>query len=104
MRKLLRLIVFFLSLQTYHDDLLQLAAYLLTLLYGLVNIFVMMYLGNSIKFESDKLSYCLFQCNWIDQSKASRMDIVILGEFLKKPHELVILKLFPMNLVTFATV
>lgn len=61
-------------------------------------------MGNSIKIESNHLLYCLFRCNWIEQSQSVKKSILIMGEALKKPHELVIFKLFPMNLLTFATV
>ncbi len=63
-----------------------------------------MYLASLIKFESNKLSYSLFQSNWTGQSRSARKCILIVGEVLKKPHELVIFKIFPMNLLTFAAV
>lgn len=65
---------------------------------------MVMYFGNEIKFYYSKLIYCLFESNWIDQLKSIKDDIIILTEVLKQPQELVILKLYPMNLDTFTSV
>lgn len=62
------------------------------------------YLGNQIKLSSNRLSYCLFQSNWIEQSKPTRKCIITLTEVLKQPQVLVIWKLYPLDLQTFTSV
>lgn len=63
-----------------------------------------MYLGNEIKLHSDGLSYCLFESNWIDDSKYCGKIIIIFTALLKKPQEIVIAKLYPLNLQTYTRV
>lgn len=65
---------------------------------------MLMYFGNEIKLESDQLSYSLFESNWIDKPKATNVDMIILTEILKQPQELIICKLYPLNLETFRAV
>src|ERR1700743_2454822 len=73
------------------------------LIYMTFDIFVIMYLGSEIKFSSDRLSYCLFESNWIEQSQKCKKCIIILAEMLQQPHELVIVT-YQLNLETFTTV
>lgn len=63
-----------------------------------------MYLGNEIKLSSDRLSYCLFESDWIGQTEVCKKHIVIMIEFLKQPQELIVGKLYPMDLKTFTSV
>lgn len=65
---------------------------------------MVMYFGNEVKCSSDELSYSVFESNWIVQSKSYRKCILTLTEVVKKPHELVILKLYPLDLETFTSV
>lgn len=62
---------------------------------------MLMYMGNEIKLSSDRLSYCLFESNWIDESQSYKKYVLILAEVVKQPHELIIGKLYPLNLKTF---
>lgn len=68
------------------------------------DLFAVLYLGNEITAASADLMYCVFESDWVGQSKTVTMDVIILTEKLKKPQELVLLKLYPMNLVTFTSV
>ncbi|XP_037028720.1 odorant receptor 94a-like [Bradysia coprophila] len=70
------------------------------LLYGFFDIFMVMYLANDITVSSDRLSYCLFESNWIEQTESCKKYVLIMAEMLKKPQQLVIL-IYPMNLETF---
>lgn len=63
-----------------------------------------MYFGNEIELNSGGLSYCLFESNWMEQTKSCQKNIIILMEVLKKPQQLVIAKLYPLNLETFISV
>lgn len=63
-----------------------------------------MYMGNDIQLSSDRLSYCLFESNWIDESESYKKYVLILGEALKQHHELIIGKIYPLNLKTFTKV
>ena len=74
------------------------------LIYNCFDIFVLMYLGNEIKLSSHRLSYCLFESNWIEQSPTCKRYIIIMTEVLKEPHEMIIGKLYPLNLKTFSSV
>lgn len=74
------------------------------ILYNFFDILVVMYLGNEMILSSDRLSYCLFESNWIEQTHLCKKDIVVMTEVLKKPKELLIGKLYPLNLNTFSSV
>lgn len=90
-------------LQSSHESLLQSGIYVNALFYGIFEIFVGMYFANEITFESNQLSYCLFESNWMEQSQPVRKCVVFACEVLKKPQELLIL-IYPMNLGAFTTV
>lgn len=60
------------------------------LLYNFFEIFLVMYFGNEIKLSSHRLSYSLFESNWIEESKSLKKSKIILIELLKQPQELVI--------------
>lgn len=64
---------------------------------------MVMYFANEIKLESNRLSYCLFESNWIDELKLGGF-ITIVSEVLKQPHELIICKIYPMDLEAFTAV
>ncbi len=68
------------------------------------DLFIVLYLGNEITISSSELMYCVFESDWIWQSEAMVMDFIILTEVLKKPQQLIILKVYPMNLDTFTSV
>lgn len=91
------------SFQSSHENLMQSITYILSMMYAVFDIFVIMYLANELKVASDQLPYCLFESNWIEQSESCKKCVVIMGEALKQPHELIIL-IYPMNLNTFLSV
>lgn len=62
-----------------------------------------MYLGNEIMLSSDRLTYCLFESNWIDQPQATKKLIILFVERLKKPHVIEI-GLYTLSLGTFTGV
>lgn len=55
-------------------------------------------------FSSDRLSYYLFESDCIDQPQTCKKYIIIFGELLQRPHELVIGTLYPLTLKTFTRV
>ncbi|XP_037027235.1 odorant receptor 94a-like isoform X2 [Bradysia coprophila] len=69
----------------------------------LFDIFMIMYLGNEIMLGSNDLSYYLFQSNWLDLTPSNKKCILILKERLKRPQELLVGKLYPLNLDTFTS-
>ncbi|XP_037032438.1 uncharacterized protein LOC119071566 [Bradysia coprophila] len=77
--------------------------YVVELLYGIFDIFLVMYLANDITLASDRLSYCLFESNWIEQTESCKKYVLIMGEVLKQPQQLAVL-IYPMNLETFMTI
>lgn len=73
-------------------------------IYNIFDIYMVMYLGNEIMLSSDRLSHCLFESNWIDQSISYKKCLLILIENLRQPHQLVGYKLYALNLDTFTSV
>lgn len=63
-----------------------------------------MYFGNEITSSSDRLSYCLFECGWIDQLQSSKKCILLFGKQLHNPHQLIVLKIYSITLETFTRV
>lgn len=78
--------------------------YAVVCIYFIYDIFMITYFGNEIKLSSDRLSYCLFESNWMDQSDSCKKLVFAFAELVKQPHELVIGKLYPLNLETFTRV
>lgn len=91
-------------LQTSVGNPFQLGVYAVVMFYNFFDIFVVTHFGNEIKFSSGLLSYCLFESKWIDQSESSKKCIFILMEVLKRPQELVIGKVYPLDLAMFTKV
>ncbi|XP_037040976.1 putative odorant receptor 71a [Bradysia coprophila] len=86
-----------------NQNIVQIEFYVVVLLYAIFDIFLIMYLANDITVASDRLSYCLFESNWIEQTESCKKYVVIMGEVLKQPQQLVVL-IYPMNLETFMTI
>nr|QGW45412.1 odorant receptor 39 [Bradysia odoriphaga] len=82
----------------------QILIFAIILIYAIFEILVVMYLANNIHVTSAKLSYCLFESNWIGQPTASIKCIIILGEVIRQPQQLVILKVVPVDLDTFSVI
>lgn len=68
------------------------------------DIFMITFYGNEIKLHSDKLTYRLYESNWIDRSESIKKNVKIFGEFLMEPQTLIVLKLYPLTLETFTEV
>jgi len=85
------------------ENIVQAELYIIILLYAVFDIFLVMYLANDITVASDRLSYCLFESNWMDESESCKKLVLIMGEVLKQPQQLVIL-IYPLNLETFTRV
>ncbi|XP_037037390.1 putative odorant receptor 71a [Bradysia coprophila] len=81
----------------------QVELYVAVLFYEFFDIFLVMYLANDITLASDRLSYYLFESNWIEQTESCKKYVVIMGEVLKQPQQLVVL-IYPMNVETFMTI
>lgn len=73
-------------------------------MYNLFDIFMVMYFGNEIKVATNCLSNCFFESNWMEQSAMYKRCVVIVMEVLKQPQELVIRKIYPLDLRTFSSV
>lgn len=78
--------------------------YLLLLFYIVAELFMITYFGNEIMLSSGRLSYCLFESDWYNQPQTTQKCIVIFGECLKQPQQIVIGKLYPLTLETFTRV
>ncbi|XP_037045768.1 putative odorant receptor 71a [Bradysia coprophila] len=80
--------------------------YFATMNYLLFEIFFILYYGNEITVNSEKLSTFLFQSKWFDQSHGIRKDIKIVMEILKRPVRLLVgfVIVFPLDLATFTSI
>nr|QGW45424.1 odorant receptor 51 [Bradysia odoriphaga] len=87
-----------------HDDPIQDGFYCIVELYCFFDTFALMYLGNEIMVSSDRLSYCLFESNWIEQTQSCKRNILILVECLKQPQQIIVCKLFPLTLESFSII
>lgn len=90
-------------MQATRENIVQTEMHLIMLIHGILDIFVIMYLTNDITIGSGRLSQCLFESNWIDQTESCKKYVLIMGEVLKQPQQLVIL-VYPMSLETFMKV
>lgn len=107
----------------------QYGVYVASMFYSFFDIFMVTYFGNEIKFgkffgffvlfhcdkeridfhsfekniASSQLPNCLFECNWVDQSRASKSCILVVKEVLKHPQVLVI-GIYPLDLEIFSNV
>lgn len=60
-------------------------------------LFVILWFGNEITVASTELQYCVFESDWVGQSKSVTSFVTIQIELLKKSQQLIILKVFPMD-------
>lgn len=67
-------------------------------------IFVLLHYGNEVTLASADLFAKVYQSNWIDSSVRYRKMAITFMERLKKPQEMRIGKVFPMNLKTLTSV
>lgn len=91
-------------LQSSSESLFEIPIFFVCLMYGIFDIFLVMYLGNEISVASARLAYCLFESAWIGQSKSCLKCLLLLDEIVRRPQQLVILKIYPINLETFTQV
>nr|QGW45434.1 odorant receptor 61 [Bradysia odoriphaga] len=87
-----------------HDNFFQDAFYIIEIIYCLGDIFAVLYLANEMMLSVDRLSYSLFESNWIVQTQSCKRNIIIMMEYLKQPRSFVVGKLFPMNIETFIAI
>lgn len=74
------------------------------LVYNIAQILMVTYLGNEIYLTSNRLSYSLFESNWIDQPQITKKYVIIFAEIVKASQVLVIAKVYPLTLETFTKV
>ncbi|XP_037051746.1 odorant receptor 94a-like isoform X1 [Bradysia coprophila] len=87
-----------------HDDLVKDGVYFIILSYSFFDIFMIMYMGNEIKLSSEGLSYCLFESNWNKQTKSNQKCVLIFEERLRKQQQIIISKIYILNLATFRSI
>ncbi|XP_037041517.1 odorant receptor 94b-like [Bradysia coprophila] len=75
-----------------------------SLIYSIAELFMITYFGNEIKLYSSRLTYSLFESNWVDQPLATKKCIIVFGEYLKRSDEMLIGKLYPLTLETFVRI
>ncbi|XP_044270428.1 odorant receptor Or1-like [Tribolium madens] len=74
------------------------------LTYGIaitMQVFMYSWFGNEVKMKSSKVSYALFECEWIDFSQNVKKDLLFFIMRLQKPVELSAFNLFYLTLETF---
>nr|QGW45425.1 odorant receptor 52 [Bradysia odoriphaga] len=86
------------------DNFFELLVYLTGLLYSIFDIFMIMFFANEITLASDRLSYRLYESCWIDRRQSIKRNVLLFGEFLVKPHQLIVLQLYPLTLDTFTRI
>lgn len=89
--------------KTLDNNFLQTGIYVTVATHSFFDLFMVMYLGNEIKLSSDRLSYCLYESQWMEQSKFCRKCLINFSEILQKPQKLVIEGLYSLNLETFTS-
>nr|QGW45387.1 odorant receptor 14 [Bradysia odoriphaga] len=87
-----------------HDNVFQYVFYTIEIIYCFADIFAVLYLANEIMLSSDRLSYALFESNWITQTQSCKKYIIIVVEYLKQPRQFIVGKLFALNLETFTLI
>nr|QGW45421.1 odorant receptor 48 [Bradysia odoriphaga] len=85
------------------DNMFVIQSNAVVLVYAIADIFMIMYFGNKITDSSDRLGYCLFESNWIEQTETNKKYVLIMGEIFKQPLRIVIL-IYPLNLETFTAI
>ncbi|XP_037048418.1 odorant receptor 43a-like [Bradysia coprophila] len=86
------------------ENILERVMYLVVFVYYISELFMITYFGNEIMLSSNRLSYSLFESDWIEQPQSTIKCVLIFGEYLKKPQELLIGRLYPLTLATFTKI
>ncbi|XP_037039745.1 odorant receptor 22a-like [Bradysia coprophila] len=71
---------------------------------SIAELFMITYLGNEILLSSGRLTYSLFESEWIGKLHSTIKCIIIFGEYMKQSHEMLIGKLYPLTLETFTRI
>ncbi|KAJ6649327.1 Odorant receptor 94b [Pseudolycoriella hygida] len=85
------------------QNLFQTQQFAVILFYATLDIFLAMFFASEITSSSDRLSFCLYESNWMGQTESCKKLLIIFCEVLKQPQELKIL-VYPMNLETFTSI
>ncbi|XP_037039744.1 putative odorant receptor 71a [Bradysia coprophila] len=72
--------------------------------YHTAELFMITYFGNEILVTSGRLSFSLFEADWVDQPPSTTKCIIIFGEYLRQSHQLLIGRLYPLTLETFTRI
>lgn len=67
-------------------------------------IYIPCYYGNEIMLQSNALINHIYFSNWTEMTQRSKRSIIIFMERLKRETQIIVGKLFPLNLETFTTV
>nr|QGW45420.1 odorant receptor 47 [Bradysia odoriphaga] len=86
------------------NNLLEFIIHVYILFYNISEIFMITYFGNEIMLSSQRLAYSLFASDWIEQPQSTKKILLIFGEHLKRSHQLLIAKLYPLTLGTFTSI
>ncbi|KAJ6629742.1 Odorant receptor 22a [Pseudolycoriella hygida] len=76
---------------------------MVTLFYATFDIYFVMFFASEISSSSGRVSFCLYESNWIGQTESYKKLLLIFCEVLKQPEELKVL-IYPMNLETFSSI
>ncbi|XP_037039746.1 putative odorant receptor 71a [Bradysia coprophila] len=85
------------------DNIVERLVHVYTFFYGISELLMITYFGNEIMLASN-LTYSLFETKWIRQPHSTKKCIIIFGEYLKRSHEMLIGKLYPLTLETFTRI
>ncbi|XP_037039739.1 putative odorant receptor 71a [Bradysia coprophila] len=86
------------------DNIVERIVHVYSLFNSIAELFMITYLGNEILLSSSHLTYSLFESEWIGQPHSTIKCIIIFGEYLKRSHEMLIGKLYPLTLETFTRI
>ncbi|XP_037039753.1 putative odorant receptor 71a [Bradysia coprophila] len=86
------------------DNIVERIVHVYSLFNSIAELFMITYLGNEILLSSGRLTYSLFESEWVGQLHSTIKCIIIFGEYLKLPHEMLIGKLYPLTLETFTRI
>ncbi|XP_077293973.1 odorant receptor 10-like [Arctopsyche grandis] len=60
--------------------------------------------SNEVIIEVEKLAFALYSCNWFDENKSFKTNLIILGEGLKLPIKFTVGPFQTMSLPTFVAI
>ncbi|XP_037039750.1 putative odorant receptor 71a [Bradysia coprophila] len=86
------------------DNFVERIVHVYTFFYHTAELFMITYFGNEILVKSSRLSYSLFEVDWVDQPRSTTKCIIIFGEYLRQSHQLLIGRLYPLTLETFTRI